>query len=86
VEAAAAGAPVVLAAAEDNAAMELVEEGVNGFVAPSASPEDLAEALLRVRDGGATLRASTAAWFAANARRLSIAASVEQVLAVYRGE
>jgi glycosyltransferase involved in cell wall biosynthesis len=84
VEAAAAGTPVVLAAAEDNAATELVDEGVNGFVAPSASPDDLADAILRVRDGGEALRASTAAWFAANAPRLSIAASLEQVLAVYR--
>ena len=85
VESAAAGTPVVLAAAEDNAAVELVEEGVNGFVAPSASPEDLAEALLRVRDGGEALRRSTAAWFAANAQRLSLSGSLDRVLDVYRG-
>ncbi len=84
VEAAAAGTPVVLAAGADNAAVELVEEGVNGYVAPSASPEDLAAAILRVREGGDALRASTAAWFAANAQRLSLAGSLEQVLAVYR--
>ena len=29
-------------AGEDNAAVELIEEGVNGFVAASDSPEDLA--------------------------------------------
>src|SRR5262249_18477825 len=85
VEAAAAGTPVVLAAAEDNAAVELVEEGVNGFVAASASAEDLAAALVRVRDAGDALRASTAAWFAENADRLSLATSLERVLAVYRG-
>ena len=84
VEAAAAGTPVVLAAAEDNAAVELIEEGVNGFVAPSASPDDLAAAILRVRESGDALRASTAAWFAANARRLSMAESLERVLDVYR--
>ncbi len=84
VEAAAAGTPVVVAAAPDNAAVELVEEGVNGFVAPSASPDELARAILRVRDGGDALRASTADWFEANAERLSIAGSLEQVLAVYR--
>jgi len=85
VEAAAAGTPVVLAAADDNAAVELVEEGVNGFVAGSASPEDLAAAILRVRAAGDPLRASTASWFAANAKRVSLDASLERVLAVYRG-
>ena len=40
----------------DNAATELVEDGVNGFVAASAAPEDLAAAIVRVHDGGAALR------------------------------
>ena len=44
------------APATDNAATELVEEGVNGFVAPSASPEDLAAAIVRVHEGGDALR------------------------------
>ena len=51
VEACAAGTPCVVVADPDNAAIELIEEGVNGFVAPSASPEDLAAAITRVRDG-----------------------------------
>ena len=51
----------------DNAATELVEEGVNGFVAASAAPEDLAAAIVRVHEAGAALRDSTAAWFARNA-------------------
>jgi glycosyltransferase involved in cell wall biosynthesis len=84
VEACAAGTPAVVVADPDNAATELIEEGVNGFVAPSASPEDLAAAILRVRDAGAGLRASTAAWYAANARRLSLAESLERVAAAYR--
>ena len=84
VEACAAGTPAVVVADPDNAATELIEEGVNGFVAPSASPEDLAAAILRVREAGPELRASTAAWYAANARRLSLAESLERVAAAYR--
>ena len=84
VEACAAGTPSVVVADPDNAATELIEEGVNGFVAPSASPEDLAAAILRVRDAGPELRASTAAWYAANARRLSLAESLERVAEAYR--
>ena len=85
VEACAAGTPAVVVADPDNAATELIEEGVNGFVAPSASPEDLAAAITRVREAGPALRASTAAWYAANARRLSLAESLERVAAAYRG-
>ena len=39
VEAAARGTPSIVVAGEDNAATELIEEGVNGFVAPSADAE-----------------------------------------------
>ena len=67
----------------DNAAVDLVEEGVNGFVADSAAPEDLAAAIMRVEAGGAALRASTAAWFASNARRLSLDNSLQTVLSAY---
>jgi glycosyltransferase involved in cell wall biosynthesis len=83
VEACAAGTPAVVVAGPDNAATELIEEGVNGFVAASSSPEDLAAAILRVRDAGPALRESTAAWYAANARGLSLADSLERVAAAY---
>ena len=83
IEACAAGTPAVVVADPDNAATELIEEGVNGFVAASASPEDLAAAITRVREAGPELRASTAAWYAANARRLSLAESLERVAAAY---
>jgi len=83
VEAAARGVPSVVVADEDNAATELVDEGENGFVAASASPEDLADAILRVRAAGPQLRASTAAWFARNAVRLSLGASLDTVAAAY---
>jgi glycosyltransferase involved in cell wall biosynthesis len=83
VEAAARGVPSVVVADPDNAATELVDEGENGFVAASASPEDLAAAILRVRDAGPRLRFSTAAWFARNAERLSLDRSLNRVAAAY---
>jgi glycosyltransferase involved in cell wall biosynthesis len=83
VEAASKGTPSVVASAPDNAATELVEDGVNGVVAASASPEDLAAAIVRVHEGGAALRASTCDWFARNAQRLSLESSLETVLASY---
>jgi glycosyltransferase involved in cell wall biosynthesis len=83
VEAAALGVPTILVAHPDNAAVELVEEGVNGFVVDSDAPEDLAAAIVRVHAAGAELRASTADWFARNARRLSIDASLDVVASAY---
>jgi glycosyltransferase involved in cell wall biosynthesis len=83
IEAVARGVPVVVVAGPDNAAIELVQEGVNGAIAPSASPEDLAAAILRIREGGTALRKSAAAWFRANAQRLSLHRSIERVLEAY---
>jgi glycosyltransferase involved in cell wall biosynthesis len=85
VEAAARGTPSIVVAAEDNAATELIEEGVNGFVAASAEPEEIATAIVRAHEQGIELRRSTAAWFAHNARRLSLESSLETVLASYAG-
>ena len=83
VEASAKGTPSIVVRGPDNAAVELVEDGVNGVVADSASPEDLAEAILRVRAGGRALRASTCAWFARNAERLSLERSLRTVVEAY---
>ena len=83
VEAAACGTPSVLVRDPDNAATELVEEGVNGFVAASAAPEDLAAAIVRIHSAGGELRASTAAWFAEHAAALSLDASLDAVAASY---
>jgi glycosyltransferase involved in cell wall biosynthesis len=83
VEAAARGVPSIVVADPDNAATELVDDGENGFVAATAEPADLAEAILRVRTAGPPLRERTAAWFAANARRLSLEASLDTVAAAY---
>jgi glycosyltransferase involved in cell wall biosynthesis len=86
VEAAAHATPSVVVAGEDNAAVELVQEGVNGFIAASAKPEVVAEAIVRVHDAGMALRESTAGWFAQNAQRLSLESSLRAVLASYDGE
>jgi glycosyltransferase involved in cell wall biosynthesis len=82
-EAASRGTPAIVVAGEDNAAVELVEEGVNGFVAPTARAEDLAAAIVRVHAGGEELRDSTLAWFRRNEVRLSLASSLEQVVQAY---
>jgi glycosyltransferase involved in cell wall biosynthesis len=84
VEAASVGTPVVLVRDPDNAATELVEEGVNGFVAESADPDALAAAIVRVHEAGAGLRASTADWFARHAAELSLDGSLDAVAASYR--
>jgi glycosyltransferase involved in cell wall biosynthesis len=86
IEAASAGTPSVVVRGEDNAATELIQEGVNGFVAASPSPEDLAAAISRALGGGIELRRSTAAWFDANAWRLSIGSSLGRVAEAYADE
>ena len=86
IEAAVKGTPSVLVAGPDNAAVELIEEGRNGFVAPSASPDDVAAAILRVHEGGQRLRESTSDWFRENARRLSLENSLERVVESYSRE
>ena len=83
VEAMARGTPAVVVDGPDNAAVELIEEGVNGFVAPSATATDLAEAILRVRRAGEALRQSTASWFSANQQSLSLAGSLDAVARAY---
>jgi glycosyltransferase involved in cell wall biosynthesis len=85
VEAAAHGTPSVVVFGEDNAAVELIEEGINGTIAMSASAGDLAAAIVRVIEGGPGLRTSTAAWFAAHSRELALETSLETVSAAYRG-
>jgi glycosyltransferase involved in cell wall biosynthesis len=85
VEAAARGTPSIVVAGEDNAATELIEQGVNGFVAASADVAEIAAAIVRVHEAGMALRQSTASWFAENSQRLSLESSLRTVLASYRG-
>lgn len=83
IEAAAHATPAVVVAGEDNAAVELVDDGVNGAIAASDDPDAIAEAIVRVWDAGMSMRESTAQWFAENAQRLSLESSLERVLASY---
>jgi glycosyltransferase involved in cell wall biosynthesis len=83
VEAAACGTPSILVREPDNAAVELIEEGVNGLVVDSAGPRELADEIVRVCEAGEPLRERTRAWFAGNAQRLSLESSLAQVLASY---
>jgi len=84
VEAAARGTPSVVVAGPENGAVELVVDGQNGAVAPSAGPEDLAAAILRVVEAGPVLRESTTRWFKQRAPRLRIDRSVQLVAEGYR--
>lgn len=84
IEAASRGTPSVVVADPDNAAVELISDAENGFVASSASPEDLAAAILRVHDAGDRLRQTTSDWFTRNSSRLSLTRSLEVVVDAYR--
>jgi glycosyltransferase involved in cell wall biosynthesis len=83
VEAAARGTPSIVVAGPDNAAVELIAEGVNGFVCESPDPERIAEAIARVSDAGPALRESTARWWTEHADELSLESSLEAVLRSY---
>jgi glycosyltransferase involved in cell wall biosynthesis len=86
IESASVGTPSMVVADPDNAAVELVEEGVNGVVAASAEPEALADALERIIAGSDALRESTADWFGRNAPERSLDASLAIVAAGYAAE
>jgi glycosyltransferase involved in cell wall biosynthesis len=85
VEASAHATPAVVVAAQDNAAVELVEDGVNGVIAPDGSAQAVAEAIVRVSEMGMALRESTARWYAEHAQELSLESSLQAVLASYEG-
>ncbi len=79
-EACAAGTPVVLVDGDDNASVELVDEGVNGAMAGSVRPGDLGAAIVRVVEAGEALRASTAQWFEAARETRTIRAAARGIL------
>ena len=81
VEAASHGTPTVLVRDEGNAATELIEDDVNGFVADSADAGTLGEALRRAVAAGPQLRARTYDWYTAAARTRTLTETVESILA-----
>ena len=85
VEAAAHGTPSIVVAGPDNAAVELIEPGVNGFVCASSDPETIAEEIVRAYEAGTQLRESTARWYERHAHELSLESSLQRVLASYGG-
>ena len=83
IEAAAVGTPSVVVAGPDNASVELIEEGVNGFVAPEPEPAAIATAIERVHEAGPALRERTHAWFRREGTRRTARASAELVASRY---
>lgn len=82
-EALSKGTPTVLVSGEDNAAVEFIVEGANGFVAPSAAPEALASSIIKASESGPELRHSTLEWFATNATRLALDSSLAKLTEIY---
>jgi glycosyltransferase involved in cell wall biosynthesis len=81
-EAASHGLPAVLVAEEDNAAVELVEEGRNGAVCGSADPAEQAEAVLALAADPA-IHERTRAWFDEHAATYSVAHHAERLRAIH---
>jgi glycosyltransferase involved in cell wall biosynthesis len=84
VEALANGTPAVLVDGSDNAATELIEPGVNGYVVASSDPSAISGDLVTAIKRGSALRRSTLEWYRDHAGELSIESSLEEVEAVYR--
>ena len=85
VEAASHGTPTVVVAGEDNAAVELIEPGVNGDVAARATAESLGATLATVIASGDRLRQSTAQWWAIRGSVGTVTGSAQVVMDVYEG-
>lgn len=80
-EAASAGTPSVVVAGPDNAAAELVRDGVNGEVAATVDGPVLGAALVRVIEAGRPLRETTLDWFRSGRIERGLAKSVDEILA-----
>jgi glycosyltransferase involved in cell wall biosynthesis len=79
VEAVSLGTPAIVVRGSENAATELVDEGVNGFIAESADPAAMAEAIARTVEGGPDLRGSAFDWYRARRDQLSVDTSLTEV-------
>ncbi len=86
IEAAAHGVPAIVVDGPDNAAVELVDEGQNGFVAAQPTDEAIGAAIVCCVEGGDELRGATRAWFAENAERTSLDQSLRTVSAGYAAD
>ena len=82
-EAAARGVPVVVVGGPDNAAVELVEDDVNGRLSPTRDARTLARAVEAVLDQGDTLRRATKRWFTEQAPRRSVVQTAESLVRIF---
>jgi glycosyltransferase involved in cell wall biosynthesis len=80
VESCAAGTPVVLVDADDNAAVELVDDGVNGHIARSLAPDALGTSIVDVVTAGESMRRTTHAWFTEASRTRTVQATARQIV------
>jgi glycosyltransferase involved in cell wall biosynthesis len=80
-EASAWGVPAVVVAHEDNAAVDLIEEGANGFVVAPGDPAALAAGIVSAVRGADALRASTVEWFERARIERGLSASLDLLLA-----
>lgn len=83
IEAAAYGTPCITIDAPDNAAKELIEEGVNGFVVSDWTRTNVAHAVVQAVDAGPKLRESTLAWYQDHWHELNVQSSVERLEKIY---
>jgi glycosyltransferase involved in cell wall biosynthesis len=83
IEAAAVGTPSVVVEGPDNAAVELVEPGINGQRAARDDPAEIAAAVIAVIEGGETLRRTTLSWFADHEAELRVETATRRVMATY---
>lgn len=83
IEAASLGVPIVLVAGDDNAATELVEDGVNGYVCSDAQPTTLAAAIARVHAEGEDLRKSTKEWHRRHLERVAAQDPLQRIVDAY---
>jgi glycosyltransferase involved in cell wall biosynthesis len=83
VEAVSLGTPAIVVRGPENAATDLIEADVNGFVVEAADPATIADAIVDAVRGGSTLRASTLDWYRRHRDELSIESSLARVEASY---
>jgi glycosyltransferase involved in cell wall biosynthesis len=84
VEAVSLGTPAIVVRGSENAATELVDDGINGFVVESADARTMADAIVRAVEGGPALRASAFDWYRDRRDLLSIEKSLAEVESSYR--
>jgi len=79
-EASAWGVPAVVVAHEDNAAVALIESGVNGWVVAPDDAAALAAGIVDAVRAGPALRRSSAEWFAVARVERNLSASLDEIL------